>query len=146
MATPGPEYIAGFADADGSFSIVRATKTGQLNPIIEICNTDDNVLNSIQTSLVEYGIRCAIYSQNLKNKNINWKSVFHLRVTGCKNVLICCKLIRQYLILKAPRADILIRYCSIMTSNEKYDENAAVEKLVLFGKLRLLNKRGCKEK
>ena len=141
---PGLEYIAGFADADGCFSLIRNPQTGYIGPTLEICNTNLDALCSIQASLIEYGIRCAIYEGKLRN--VKWKNVFHLRVTGCKNALCYCKLVKPYLILKAPRVDIIIRFCELVISSKRGDDDVCLQKLTMYSELRLLNERGCKRR
>lgn len=118
------EYLAGFLDGEGTITISKSGKW--LSPRIVLPQSHLGLV-SILRSMIGVG---AIH----KAKN----GCYHLIVTGSDNVYSVLSRVRDSLILKRDRADLLMRFISIRKLS-KYGDGYGVEEISILDDIRYLN-------
>jgi len=97
------DYLAGFIDGEGSFSIYKAKKRKvekiAIQFTVQIANTNLEILKMIQN---QYGGKIYL----LKRKNKSWKPIWKLMWTGEKAISISI-LIKDKLIVRKKQAELM---------------------------------------
>ena len=102
-------YLAGLVDSDGWIGANRAAPRGpksgvslQYTGIINVTNTDIKMMDWI---VERFGGK--VYTR--KNHGKNWRDTYDWRLQSQK-AADCCRLIRDYLVIKQHKADLLIEF------------------------------------
>jgi LAGLIDADG-like domain len=137
-------YIAAFLDGEGGIQITRSTRKDRdyklaLHPCVYFTNTDREAIETLREWL---SAGCVVKS---KSKGEGYKPTYVLHVTGTRNIASLLALIRPCLIIKARRADTMLRFCdSRLTHYAGNDRRYNEEELSLYTTLKTLNERGVK--
>ncbi len=110
------EYIAGFVDGEGCFSLGRRKKVK--NPAETLCytayfilaNTNYNVLRLIQYSLELCEVTTKMYKAKAK---MGHKLVWQLRTRNQAELLSICLLLYPYLTVKQAEVSVMIKYLQL---------------------------------
>jgi len=134
------EYIAGFVDGEGTFTI-RKTMLGRYNPFFAIGNTDYQVLQDIRKYL---RVEPKIFVRHQQNSN--WKTMYMLhteRIDDCKTI---ATLLEPYLRIKKEQAQIIMQFPRSrhirISGISQTDFSTMAYAQRLCNKIQLLNKTG----
>lgn len=133
-----PEWLAGFFDGEGCFTIGKARRT-HFTPRATLTHTDRNLLEAIQI----------IYGGTLHSKgfrNIKWKPAYMLVWGGTGKVQSLLKCIGKYLVLKQPQAELLLNWAEAISDGRAGRHGVSETELLLREsfkeKIHDLNRRG----
>jgi hypothetical protein len=137
-------YIAAFLDGEGGIQITKTMRKDRayklaLHPCVYFTNTN---LEAIETLRSWFSAGCIV-----KSTKEGYRPNYALHVTGIRNIVSLLTVVRPYLIIKAARADTMLRFCKSRLSHyagkdRKYSE----EELSLYMTLKALNERGVKRR
>lgn len=126
-------WSAGFIDGEGTITIER--NKVQLLPHISAANTD---IRGPQKLKELFGGSI----HKLIRTNINYSDIYTWKVLSGKAVEVC-ELLLPYLVIKQEQAQFLILFQTVTAEQGHHTTDAEKEvRAVIFGKVRLLNKRG----
>lgn len=108
------EYIAGFFDGEGSFSMRVHKGKSAFNLSVSAFNTHLSVLHLLQYTLSTWGIPAGMYTH--KRKMDNHKQVWKLGIYSHDAIYDICAALHPYLIIKQRHAELLMEYISIRRS------------------------------
>lgn len=143
-------YIAGLIDGEGSIMLyyrggierltdrseVRYTKHNTFTPIVEITNTNVEVLNWIKSILSAGGIYTHIY------KTGNRKDISVYRVSSTKDIEWLLMSILPYLRIKKKQAELLLIFCKEHPSGKGKAKPPTEVEIDIYYNLKELNRRG----
>lgn len=135
------EYVAGFVDGEGSFIVRPSNNTP--GAMITVSNTDARVLVLMQHTLDAWGVKSSVYvrAQQIDNR----KQVRVLNVHSCDSVHKLCTILRPYLIIKRPHAELLIEFINIRWQCHKTSwKSHSPREDEIYEEVKALNKRGPK--
>ncbi len=133
-----PQYIAGFLDGEGWFSIKKSA--GKISPSYQITvgasNTDITVIKMIMSL---YGGSINIR----KKRKINWKNEFSYSI-HCREAEKLIISVLPYLIIKKERAAICLELMNgiVQSHGIKLSDDVINYREKLFLKIKELNKKG----
>lgn len=116
------DYIAGFIDADGSFTIVRSNKTKSSHPqyyaVMEITNTNEDVLRQMAKWIELKGSNPSIRGYDRNDiSHINSRKIWKVVVTGYGLRHIIPEL-KEKLILKKAQAEVIEMFLATMDGSK----------------------------
>jgi hypothetical protein len=136
-------YLAAYLDGEGGIQITRTTRkdreyTIALHPVVYFTNTNRESIDTLKQWI---SAGTTVVARQREGR----KPGFVLHVTGTKNVLVLLGCLRPHLIIKASRADVMLRYCSSRASHLRGKERRYTEEeLSLYTTLKTLNERRVK--
>jgi len=134
------EYIAGFVDGEGCFTILKWGRNSHC-PVFCLTNTNLQILEDIQKYL---SLKTKISIKNPNNPD--WKTCYELHTNNINDCKSIATLLEPYLRLKQKRAQIIMQYPRARHINicgvpqEDISTKAYVKKL--YNRIRRLNGRG----
>lgn len=134
-------YLAGFLDGEGGVQITRSTRpereyTLAMHPVVYFTNTNRQAIDTIANWL---DVRCVVCSRQRAGRSV----CYVLHITGTRNIEQLLNCLRPYLIIKASRADVMLKYCASRLSHLRSGERRFTEsEVTLYRTLIELNKRG----
>ncbi len=108
------DYIAGFLDGEGCFTI-RSCRT-VLQGAILITNTNKDVLTSINVTLTSLGVSGKIYK--VKRKKVGCKDVYNLTFQTMDSVQVLCKLLKDKLVVKTTQCKMMAKFVKMQKDRE----------------------------
>lgn len=137
------QYIAGFFDGEGSFSIIRRKESRSgvgfsLQPYVEVANTNEKVIRILARDI---GKGFTFW----RPRNGNAKDAFALHITGIDSILSFIERLLPHLIVKKPVALTLKQFCLSRRGKMKLPRKKRAftpREIRLFERIRELNKRG----
>jgi len=140
MSIAEAAYMAGMADADGSFFITRATMPDQRRPqfraALSISNTNFEALREMQQMMGVGSLNCGYRSE----ANRNWKDKGQLNVRG-ENLRHVIPQIAPFLIIKGHQASLVQKLMDLKVEWSKINDNWEDQEK-LYNECQSLNARG----
>ncbi|MBA7496092.1 hypothetical protein ES702_06690 [subsurface metagenome] len=134
------EYIAGFVDGEGCFTICTRGED-KYSPLFELGNTNLHILQEIQ-KYFSFNLKI----QTLKRKNPKWKTFYILRSNTIDAVKSIAHLLEPHLRIKKEQAQIIMQYPRAQLINiggrTQQDFSTRAYVLQLRKRIMALNKRG----
>ena len=134
------EYIAGFVDGEGCFTIISKGERGY-QPRIDIGNTNLQILKEIQNY---FSLRLKIQTRHRKNPK--WKTLYMLSVRTIDECKSIATLLEPYLRLKQEQAQIIMQYPRQFTRVSGFsactDSTSKLLQQKLHDRIKILNKTG----
>jgi len=134
------EYIAGFVDGEGSFSIHK-TGNNQIQPRFGVYNTNKKVL-----LLIKEFFSTPLTLSTIKHRNDKWKTLYRLDSHTIDGATSVARLLEPYLIIKKEHAKLIMQFKRanpIHTRNGSLtDFSTKTWNYKLRNKLLILNKKG----
>jgi len=107
------EYIAGFIDGEGCFTI--STQNYYYHPRIRISQNTKKVLNIIKDFLKKNGIRSSIIRNANKQRN---NVYYNLDIMDRKSLLKMCEFLEDKLIVKAKQRTVMSKLLKIKSGDK----------------------------
>ena len=142
------DYVAGFCDGDGCFtiSIARHRRSNdkiyvEYKPMVLVSNTNRKILEDFKKTFKAGSIYLGNYDLERVKKN-GWKTRWNW-VLNNRQATEFCSIMLNKLIIKRAQAEILIKLQSTRsTRGKKTMPNILKKQKEMFKKIRKLNKRG----
>lgn len=146
-------YIAGFLDADGSVSMIKAKskrysgKRGGIpyiyRPVIVFTNTDKDVLEWLQRN-IPFNMKL-VKRNNKRRVSKGWSTAYNLTMTNKSNIASLLRILLPFLKIKKERASFMIDFCDSRSKKHGLSTEARLytsKEIKLAERIRKLNKVG----
>ena len=132
-------YIAGFLDGEGCFTIIKTARQ-RAHPVIEVANTDILVMQLLYHTLESWGIHCYLYKRlgRRENQQDSWE----LRINNMDDIHTICVILKDKLVTKQQQAAILAEFTGLRMIEGRQGNVFTERQKELRRNIQELNKRG----
>lgn len=136
------DYIAGFIDGEGCFSITFNKKSDTYHGAIGVFNTDEAVITAMYIALANQGVFGAVHKRKQRKKGI--KPLYALYVKTTSSTCKLCELLQGKLIVKAKHLRVMAQFIELKMDREnwKRTENEIESARACYYSMQVLNKKG----
>jgi len=135
------EYIAGFIDGEGCFSISKHKSNPRGTPSLTIANTNYDVLKAIEYTFSLWGLKTGFYA-DYQRPSRGCKVGYSLCVYEKQSLITLCEILNSHLTVKSEHASLIIEFLTLRL-REGHKGRLHIEKEdAITKRIRELNKKG----
>ncbi len=134
------EYIAGFMDGEGTFTLTKSRSHARHAPRVMVCNTNANIMAQLQYIFSLWHVECKITT--MKRQSPKHKPAYLIDIMTQEYVYILCGMLLPYLVIKQEQAKMLMLYIESRRAENYTPGEPTLVQHALFSAVRQLNKQG----